>query len=94
MGFKVILILVCVVLALVCTIVIMGTVLRSRNRKISSLQESLNRQRDILAEIEGVKQTAKKEQKIISSGSAAERFSNSIKVLKKHSKNNRQEDSE
>lgn len=94
MGFKVILILVCVVLALVCTIVIMGTMLRSRNRKISSLQESLNRQRDILAEIEGVKQTAKKEQKIISSGSAAERFSNSIKILKKHSKSNRQEDSE
>lgn len=94
MGFKVILILVCVVLALVCIIVIMGTMLRSRNRKISSLQESLNRQRDILAEIDGVKQTAKKEQKIISSGSAAERFSNSIKVLRRHCKNNRQEDSE
>lgn len=94
MGFKVILVLICIVIALVCTIVIMGTVIRSKDKKISSLSDSLKRQRDILAEIDGVKQTARKEQKIISSGSMAARFKNSIKVLKKHNQNNRQEDFE
>lgn len=94
MEFKVILILVCIVLVLVCTIVIMGTVIRCKDRKIASLSESLKRQRDILAKIDGIKQTAKKEQKIISTGSAAERFSNSIKILRKHKKNYDREDSE
>ena len=88
MGFKVILVLICIVIALVCTVI------RSKDKKISSLSDSLKRQRDILAEIDGVKQTARKEQKIISSGSMAERFKNSIKVLKKHNQNNRQEDFE
>lgn len=94
MGFKVILVLICIVIALVCTIVIMGAVIRSKDKKISSLSDSLKRQRDILAEIDGVKQTARKEQKIISSGSMAERFKNSIKVLKKHNQDNRREDFE
>lgn len=94
MEFKAILMLLCVILALVCTIIIMGSIIRGKNRKITSLSESLKRQRDILAKIDGIKQTAKKEQKIISTGSAAERFSNSIKILRKHKKNYDQEDSE
>lgn len=94
MEFKTILMLLCVILALVCTIVIMGTVIKNKSRKIASLSESLERQRAILSEIDGIKQTAKKEQKIISTGSATERFSNSIKVLRKHNKSKRKEGSE
>lgn len=84
MGLKAILILVCVILALVCTVVMMATVIKNKSRKIRSLSESLERQRAILAKVDGVKQTAKKEQKIISSGSSEERFANSLKILKKH----------
>lgn len=93
MGIKIILVLVCVILALICAIVIMGNVIRSKNRKISSLSQSIERQRTILEKINGVKQTAKKEQKIISSGSVSERFENSLKVLKSHKKKDGKEDS-
>lgn len=84
MGLKAVLILTCVILALVCTVVIMAAVIKSKSRKIRSLSESLERQRAILEKIDGVKNTAKKEKKVISSGSSEERFANSLKILKKH----------
>lgn len=94
MGLKIILVLVCAILALVCTVVIMGAVIKGKNSRIRSLSGSLERQRSILEEINGVKQTAIKEKKIISSGSASERFQSSLKVLKKHKKGKSREDSE
>lgn len=84
MGLKAVLILTCVILALICTVVIMAAVIKSKSQKIRSLSESIDRQRAILEKIDGVKNIAKKEKKIISSGSSEERFANSLRILKKH----------
>lgn len=82
MTAKIILILICIVIALAGVITLLFSIVKSKNKQIKSLQKSLQKQSEIITELNEIKQQRTKKKKAVTVGSAEQKFKNSLDILK------------
>lgn len=92
MTLKAIAVLSGVIFALVAVIGIMARVIKSKDKRIKSLEASARTQQEIISSIDAEKKEAESKKKELSKGTDTDKFNASLEILRKAREKNRGEE--